>query len=120
MIEILIVLVIVAALLALAYPSYVDYVRKGKRDEAQQALMDWAINQEIWRSSHSSYAASDDMPSPVVDTYRFSISSVTTTSYTLRAMALNDQAEDKARDGTSCAILKVDQKGRKSPAACWE
>ncbi len=53
-IELMIVLVIVAILLALAYPSYIKYVRKANRGEAQQLLMNWSINQEIWRSNNTS------------------------------------------------------------------
>ncbi len=49
LIELMIVLVIAAIILGLAYPSYVDYVRKSKRGDAQQALMNWSVNQEIWR-----------------------------------------------------------------------
>jgi type IV pilus assembly protein PilE len=37
-IELMIVVVIVAILLAIAYPSFVNYVRKAKRGEAQQLL----------------------------------------------------------------------------------
>jgi len=46
-IELMIVLVIVAILLAIAYPSYIKYVRKANRGDAQQLLMNWSINQEI-------------------------------------------------------------------------
>ena len=55
LIELMIVVVIIALLLALAYPSYVDYTRKARRGEAQQLLMNWAINQEIWRSNNTAY-----------------------------------------------------------------
>ena len=48
-IELMIVILIVAILVALAYPSYINYVRKAKRGEAQQLLLNWSINQEIWR-----------------------------------------------------------------------
>ncbi len=58
-IELMIVLMIVAILVALAYPSYVDYVRKARRGEAQQLLMNWSINQEIWRSNNPTYADLD-------------------------------------------------------------
>lgn len=40
-IELMIVLVVVAALVTLAYPSYVDYVPKARRGEALQLLMNW-------------------------------------------------------------------------------
>ena len=59
-IELMIVVMIVAILLAIAYPSYVQYVRKAKRGDAQQLLMNWSINQEIWRSNNTTYAGDRD------------------------------------------------------------
>jgi type IV pilus assembly protein PilE len=117
-IELMIVLVIVAILLALAYPSYIQYVRKGKRGEAQQLLMNWSINQEIWRSNNPQYADTGDLPEPTNDNYTFTLPVRSATAYTLQAAATGDQANDEARDGTSCTPL--DQNGVKSPAVCWD
>ena len=120
-IELMIVLVILAILLALAYPSYIDYVRKGKRGDAQQILLNWAVNQEIWRSNHPTYAGLADLPAAATDNYTFDFEvDPTATAYRLRAQAQNDQVNDKARNGTSCATLTLDQNGVKEPAACWE
>lgn len=120
-IELMIVLVIVAILLVFAYPSYVDYVRKGNRGEAQQALMNWSVNQEIWRSNHPTYASTEDLPAPTVDKYAFStVGTPNAAGFTIQAAASGDQANDKARDGTSCATLSLNQNGTKLPAACWE
>ena len=49
LIEVIIVVAIIAILVALALPSYSRYVRKANRGEAQQLLLNWANNQEIWR-----------------------------------------------------------------------
>ena len=120
-IELMIVLVIVAILLGIAYPSYVDYVRKGKRGDAQQTLMNWAVNQEIWRANHATYAGTGDIAAPTGDNYVYRIDgAVTATAYTLQAVAQDDQANDKARDGTGCGTLELNQNGQKSPASCWE
>ena len=56
LIELMIVIVVVAVLVALAIPSYKQFVRKSNRGEAQQLLMNWANLQEIWRSNHTLYA----------------------------------------------------------------
>jgi type IV pilus assembly protein PilE len=121
MIELMIVLIIVAILLALAYPSYVQYVRKSKRGEAQQLLMNWSINQEIWRSNNPLYADTDDLPAPTHDLYDFEVGDLSATAYTLSATAKagNDQENDKAKDGTTCA-LTLNQNGFKNPPACWD
>ena len=122
-IELMIVLVIVAILLALAYPSYIDYVRKGKRGDAQQALLNWAVNQEIWRANHPEYASEGELPVADLDHYTLSTDGdPTATAYSLQAIAIDgdDQQNDKARDGTDCSTLTLDQSGVKGPAACWE
>ena len=124
-IELMIVILIVAILVALAYPSYINYVRKAKRGEAQQLLLNWSINQEIWRSNNATYnGEADDTAAgyiiPAHENYTFAVSNVTGTTYTLSASAQNDQANDKARDGSSCSPLALDQSGVKSPPACWD
>lgn len=119
----MIVLIIIAVLVSLAYPSYVDYVRKSRRGEAQQLLLNWAVNQEIFRSNNTTYAAANNvnLPAPNHAYYAFSTPAApTATTYTLRAVASGDQANDKTRDGTACATLEINQAGTKSPAACWD
>ena len=120
-IELMIVVMIVAILLALAYPSYVNYVRKARRGEAQQLLLNWSINQEIWRSNNTAYATAVQLPVPTHDDYIFNFSvAPTATAYTLRAVAQNDQVNDKSRAGTPCTNLTLDQSGVKVDAACWD
>jgi len=132
-IELMIALVIIAILVALAYPSYVNYVRKSNRGEAQQLLMNWAINQEIWRSNHTGYASSTDIAVPTNDRYNFSVvlgnplADPPEYPYTLIATAQGDQAKDESRDGQdSCEILNLRSDGRKysnndeDVSACWD
>jgi type IV pilus assembly protein PilE len=119
-IELMIVLVIVAILLGLAYPSYIQYVRKSKRGEAQQLLMNWSVNQEIWRSNNPQYATTAQLPVPTNDNYTFTLPVRSATAYTLRAVPTGDQANDEARDGTDCNPLELTQNGVKTPAVCWE
>lgn len=126
-IELMIVVMIISILLALAYPSYAKYVRKSNRGEAQQLLLNWAINQEIWRSNNSEYATTAQLTEPCRDNtdcnYDFSISDRGANTFTLTATARsgNNQEYDTARDSSiSCASLTLDQNGVKSPPACWE
>jgi len=119
----MIVVVIVAILLAIAYPSYTKYVRKSNRGEAQQLLMNWSINQEIWRSNNPQYATVAQLAAPTADNYDFSISDRSAVAYTLTAAAKsgNDQNNDVSRDGnTDCSSLTMNQNGVKTPAACWD
>ena len=128
-IELMIVVIIISILVALAYPSYIKYVRKSKRGDAQQLLMNWSINQEIWRSNNPTYnnittAGTDGYMIPSADDYNFSlVGTPDATTYMLQARfkAGNDQENVTARDSTiPCNTLTMDQNGVKLPAACWE
>ena len=124
--ELMIVLIIIALLVALAYPSYIDYVRKSKRGEAQQLLLNWAINQEIYRSNNPQYDDGTDLDEPCTDDpkcdYDFSVGDTSATTYTLTAAARagNDQTNDEARNGEPCAQLTLNESGQKTPLPCWE
>jgi len=122
LIELIIVLVIVALLVALAVPSFSNYVRKANRGEAQQLLMNWANNQEIWRANHTTYAANlaapNGIPVPTHAVFTFTISDVTATTYTLTATATGNQLKDK-QHGTTCSPLTLNQINTKTPAICW-
>jgi len=118
LVEILIVISLVAILLALALPSYTQYVRKANRAEAHQLLMNWANNQEIWRASNTSYADSVALPVPTHDRYTFTVSATSGTTFLLTATPTGDQAKDKDR-GTACDPLSLDQSNGKSPDDCW-
>ena len=124
-IELMIVVMIVAILLAIAYPSYVQYVRKAKRGDAQQLLMNWSINQEIWRSNNPNYAedlaAPNGIPLPTHDKYNFTLGTPdppTATEYTLTATATGNQALDK-QGGVTCTPMTLDQANTKDPPECW-
>ena len=125
-IELMMVLIIVAVLMALAYPSYVDHVRKAKRGEAQQLLMTWSVNQEIFRSSNPQYATTDQMAAPVHNDYTFSLPTRSATAFVLQAAAKsgNDQLNDD-EDGTACSTLNLNSSGQKysggdtSKTVCW-
>jgi len=118
-IELMLVLVIVAVLVAIAYPSYTQYARKAKRGDAQQLLMNWAINQEIWRSNNPQYDDGTNLPPPDADSYTLTVSDTSSTDYLLTATPSGDQLKDQSR-GVECNPLTLDQNGVKLPAACWE
>ena len=118
LVEILVVIALVAILVALALPSYRQYVRQANRAEAHQLLLNWANNQELWRATHPTYASAANLPAPTHDKYTFSISGVSATGFVLTATATGDQAYDEDR-GTSCKPMTLDQSNAKTPAECW-
>lgn len=133
LVELMIVIAIVAILVALALPSYTRYVRKANRGEAQQLLLNWANNQEIWRANDTNYAAVGDIPVPSHTRYNFFVRATASTppvvgdcanaapnatNYVLIACPLGDQANDEER-GDACNPLTLDQSNSKLPANCW-
>lgn len=57
LIELMVALVVAAILLAIAFPSYRDYVRRGVRSSGQQFLMDIAQRQEPYFLDQRQYAS---------------------------------------------------------------
>ncbi len=116
--ELMIGLAVIAVLAALAYPSYTQYLRKAKRGDAQQLLMNWSVNQEIYRSNNPTYAGAGDITPPTLEDYTYSVSNVSASTFTLQAQASGDQLNDTEK-GNPCVTLSIDQNGQKLPIACW-
>lgn len=57
LIELMVTVAIVAILAGIAYPSYIDHVRKAKRAEGKAALMQLLQQQERFYSQRGSYIA---------------------------------------------------------------
>lgn len=55
LIEVMIVVAIIGILAAVAYPSYIDSVRKGKRAEARAAVMNMLQQQERYMTQNNTY-----------------------------------------------------------------
>ena len=136
MIELMIVVAIVGILAAIAYPSYTDSVRKGRRAEAITALYQVQLAEEKWRANNTSYtstlgAGGLGLPavSPASGTAYYDIAippgaSGTSFSATATAKSTGGQDEDNA-NGALCKTLIIDQGGPNysgtgaAPAACW-
>jgi len=90
---------VVGILAAIAYPSYVDSVRKARRSDGTAALMNAAQKMEAYYARNASYAnatlANTNIPASSEEGYyNISINTVTTNSYILRATATGNQADD--------------------------
>jgi len=122
LVELLITVAIIGILAGVAYPSYVDYVLRSSRSEGQRELMRYANIQEQVFVDTRSYAEtmkglgeSTDKIYTASKNYRIMVSAQTTTSFTLKAVAKNNQVND-----SGCTSLKVNELGVKTPTDCWE
>jgi type IV pilus assembly protein PilE len=109
LIELMIGVVVVGILLAVAYPSFMDSIRKSRRSEAFAALAALQQAQERWRSNNPTYAGSTSALSLGSTTspgayYTLAISSHTDVGYDATASAVSGSSQ--ASDG-SCAKLSV-------------
>ncbi len=118
--EVLITVLIIAILLGVAIPSYVQHVRRSARTETQAFMMDAAARQQQYLVDRRSYASSTTAlgvtPSAHV-TAKYTIAVLAAggprPTFLLSATPAGDQAAD------SCGTLSIDSQGNRSPAACW-
>ena len=120
LIELMITVAIIGILAVIAYPAYLDQIRKARRAEAQTALMNIAARQQQMLLDTRSYAATIGalnitVPRTVQQTYTISLNVGTATvpTFTAAATPSGSQALDK------CGVMSVDQVGTKSPSSCW-
>lgn len=122
--ELLIVLVVAAVLAAIAYPSYQQQVRKGRRSAATAALIDAASRQEQFFLDNKTYTTTISAGglniSPVTESGTYALSVDTPSGacpldrcYIVRATPQGVQAAD------SCGALTVDSERVKTPTNCW-
>lgn len=120
-IETLIVLVVFALLAGIAYPSYVESVRKGKRVEGRVALFQLMQQQERHFSQHNTYVAfSVDSAGEGAGKFKwFSGASAKNSAYELKAEACeNDTIRNCVRLTAMPGTARVD--GNFSDPTCGE
>jgi type IV pilus assembly protein PilE len=146
LIELMIAVAVVGLLLALAYPSYLDQMRKSRRTDAFNALQAVQQAQERWRANRQAFAGSAQLTAPLnapnpadaglglpavssAGYYDIAIASASATEYVVTATARSGTSQ--AADG-ACATLAVRMQGGNisygagsptlnwtDPARCW-
>jgi type IV pilus assembly protein PilE len=122
LIELMIVLVILAVLVAIAYPSYTRHVMKSRRADGIAALQRAALVMESCRSDTASYAGCAFPASSADNFYTITAAStITATAYSFIATPRGAQAND-----TRCATLTLDSRGNRghtgsaaTSETCW-
>jgi type IV pilus assembly protein PilE len=116
LIEMLIVVALIGILGMIAYPAYTGYVQTARTTAAQQFLMDVANAEETYRADALTYVAAATTaeintalhltPSgKAANYYKFEITGVTATTYTITATPQNGQGGSP---------LTLDQAGTKT------
>ncbi len=119
LIEMMTVLAILAIVVALAYPSYLEQVRKARRADATSSLMDRAQSLERCFTRLNSYNdASCPNPAGASNDGFYAVTVTrTATTYTLTATPTGSQVND------ACGTFTVDYLGNKTPIPgsnrCW-
>ena len=117
LLELMITVVIIGILAAIAYPSYLDYVRRGNRSAAQTYMMTIANRQEQYLLTNRSYASTAAalnlaQPPETAGKYTFTVTLPTPTSYSIAATATGNQVPD--------GNLTLSSDGTKTPADKWK
>lgn len=127
LIELMIAVAVIAIIVAIAYPSFVDQLRRSRRSDASGALQRLQLAQERFRANNTTYgatpAAIGEGATSQSGYYALSFSGVSATGYTATATAQGAQAGD-----SQCATLTLTFVGGaatrgsspKDPSICWK
>lgn len=119
LIELAFVVTILAIIVSLAYPAYIEQVRKARRADAESSLLNSAQLLERCFTRFNAY--NDDAcpdPAGASESGYYTISVVRdATTYTLTAAPQGDQTKD------DCGSFTIDHLGNKTPVPgserCW-
>jgi type IV pilus assembly protein PilE len=125
LIELLVTLSIVAILATTAITLYTSYIRKVRRTDATNTLAAISLAEERYRTTNTQYGtlaqAWNGVSSSSEGYYTLSITDVSSTAYTVTAVALGDQTND-SQDGTACTTIQLSVSSgalTKTPTVCW-
>lgn len=141
LIEMMVVVAIVGILAAVAYPSYMNQVRKSRRSDAVAEMSRFQQAQERWRANKTTYASQAEATataSPAVTTpltepglglsantaggyYTLAVSSNTATGYILTAIAIlgKSQASDTGCTTLTVNVTNGNASNPTAEANCW-
>jgi len=120
LVELMVVVAVIGILAAIAYPSYQEYLRKGRRAAAQSVLMEVAQHQQQYLLDARSYASdlttlNVTIPADVSGFYDITLEATDGPPPTFTATATPLSGTDQASDVT----LTIDNAGTKTPSGKW-
>ncbi|CUA82053.1 prepilin-type N-terminal cleavage/methylation domain [Gulbenkiania indica] len=122
LIEVMITVVIVSILAAIAYPSYTDYVARGRIAEAKSRMMSLAQELEQRYSNTGSFSgaacnASAPCSTPDSSNAMFDVSYVTPSSFSYTITASATSRFTSAFSRNYCRILTLDHQGTRGASS---
>ncbi len=107
LIELMITVAVIAVLAAIALPSYQSYIQGARRVDGQASLQRILLEQEKWRSNHSTYASNlSDLgissSTSAEGYYTITLSGASGTGYIAAATPTGAQATD-----TACNPMRI-------------
>ena len=127
LIELMIVIAIIATLAAIAYPSYIDSVRRGYRSECKSAVMNGLQAQERYFSANSTYSTTvTDVGANAFSGDNLANSACTMTASACTGLTISQCVNVVAatqKSDTACASISRDSRGNRAAtdvALCWK
>jgi type IV pilus assembly protein PilE len=129
--ELLISLALMSVLATLALPVYQQQQRQARRGDGQAALLQLQMDQARWRSAHDSHtdtlgALGWTSDRSALGHYQINITEASSDSYTLEAVAVGGQSEDRdcsplrlSWQGSATAVFSAGPHSDSDPARCW-
>lgn len=132
LIELMIVIVVLGVLTAIAYPSFIEQIKKARRADAKQALFDVAAKLEQYYQDNKGYPTTATMTNigapgatftSLEGYYTIGFNGLpTVTTYSIEAVPV---AGTTQADDTGCATFRLDHLGNKTITGtstvdkCW-
>jgi type IV pilus assembly protein PilE len=119
--ELMVTLTIVAVLSAIAWPSYLQYVKRGRRSSAKATMMDIANREQQYLLANRTYADTGTLQSSGYSvssdvspyyTWAVNLGAGPTPTFTITFTPIGAQASDGS--------LTLDQAGNRTPLAKWQ
>lgn len=126
LIELMVTVAIMGVLASIALPSYKEYVQKGRRVDAKDALTAIQLAEEKFRGNNTAYTTDlANLGLTATSTqkyYTLAVTAATGTSFT--ATATVNASSAQAPDATKCNVLVVTEKGfdavnSSNATTCW-
>jgi type IV pilus assembly protein PilE len=106
LLELMIVVAVIGILASIAFPSYIDYVKRGKAAEATSNLADLRVKMEQFYQDNRTYVGGVCTPASGAKYFTYSCTVQTATTYTISA----DPASGQGMTGFSFTVNESNAK----------